>query len=82
LREGIAHRDTLLEIKSREKRVVSYVDPLYDVLNRRPVFRLGTTVKTFWSLHAMVEGEYAVPSAIKSESGDGFRLLAGAHVRF
>jgi hypothetical protein len=77
-----AHLDTLLQLRNREKRVQFYGDGLYDVLNRRPVFRVGTNVKTFGSIYAKIEGEYAIPSAVKKESGDGFRLVAGAHIRF
>lgn len=82
LREGIAHRDTLLEIRARPKRVQPYGAGLYDVVNRRPVFRVGTTVKALWKIHGMGEAEYAIPSAVKTESGDGLRLLAGVRVNF
>jgi hypothetical protein len=77
-----AHLDTLLQLGRREKRVQFYGDGLYDVFNRRPVFRVGTNVKTLGSIYAKIEGEYAIPSAVKTESGDGFRLIAGAHLRF
>jgi hypothetical protein len=76
------HLTTLVQLGSPEKRVQPYVDPLYDIVNRRPVFRVGTTVKTLGPVDARVEGEYAIPSAVKTNSGDGFRLLAGAHIRF
>ncbi len=82
LKSGIAHRDTLLSLKTREKRVQSYADGLYDALNRRPVFRVGTTTKLLFGIHGKLEAEYAIPSAVKSESGDGLRILAGGQIRF
>jgi hypothetical protein len=82
LREGIARRDSLLERREVVKRVQPYGEGLYDAVNRRPVFRVGTTSKLFWKLHGKAEAEYAIPSATKAESGDGLRILAGAQLRF
>lgn len=79
---AIAHRDSLLDIRARGKRVQPYGAGLYDLVNRRPVFRVGTTTKEFWRLDGMAEAEYAIPSATKAESGDGLRLLAGLRINW
>lgn len=72
----------LLEHKPAPPRIVAAGDVLYDFVGMRPVFRLGTNVKLFGPLHARVEGEYAIPSAIREGKGGGLRLLVGARINF
>ena len=82
LRLGIAHRDSLIALGSRQKRVQGYGALLYDGIGQRPVVRAGTTTRAFWKLDGMAEAEYAIPSNVKAESGDGLRLLAGVRLQF
>jgi hypothetical protein len=81
LETSYSRLDSLLEIVKRGKRVQVYGDVLYEPLKTRPVVGLGMTTRLFWKLDGKVDAQYAIPRA-KPDSTDGFRLLAGAHIRF
>ncbi len=81
LKEQSAHKDSLLEIVRRGKRLNGYGDLLYEPLKMRPVVGIGGTTRLFWKLDAKAELQFAIPTA-KRDSSDGFRFLAGAHIRF
>lgn len=75
-------QNELLRHKPGPARAVGYGDILYDVVGLRPVVRVGGNVKIMGPLHVRAEGEYAIPSQLRTGVGDGFRVLLGARINF
>lgn len=78
----ISLQNQRIDILRKGKRVETYGDGLYDFLNQRPVFRVGTKARAFWNVNVMGEAEYSIRSNKDTLSGDGLRLLGGVHMRF
>lgn len=70
-----------LEHRPKERRFTAEGSALYDALGKRPVFRLGGRARIFGGFSAVVEGEYAVPSALTDARGEG-RVLIGGTIKF